>query len=162
MTDRAASPRRRGARSAARLSAVQALYQAESTGESADQIIGEFLEHRLDREGENEGPVDVDLFTDVVRGTCGRGAEIDDLLSAHLAAGWPLERLDRTLKVLLRAATYELVARADIPAAVILDEYMEVAHAFFGGDEPGFANGVLDQVNHAVRGRPAKTRGPAR
>lgn len=144
-----------GARSAARLAAVQALWQLEQNPRAKPpRIVAEFLAHRLGQEveGERYARADAELFEDIVAGAAGRRAEIDEKLVARLDAGWPLERLDSVLRAILRAGAYELMARPDIPTAVVIDEYVDVAHAFFEGQEPRFANGVLDRLARELRG----------
>ena len=141
-------------RSAARLGAVQALYQLELDPDAdADAVVAEFEAHRLGKEIEGAlyARADRALFADIVRGVTVRREEIDGLLEAVLAAGWPLERLESVLRAILRAGTYELLARPDIPTAVIINEYVDVAHAFFDDAEPGFANGVLDRLAKEIR-----------
>ncbi len=149
---RAASDRasRRGA---ARLAVVQALYQAEIAAAPVSEIVDEFLVHRLGREidGDSYGEADREFFADLVRGTLERLGEIDQHLAGALVEGWPLERLDRTLRAMLRAGTYELLARPDVPPRVVITEYVDIAHAFFEGAEPGFVNGVLDRLGHLLR-----------
>lgn len=144
-----------GARSAARLAAVQALWQLEQnpSGEPA-RVAAEFRAHRLGQvvEGEHYARADAELFEDLVTGAAARRAEIDARLVARLDAGWPLERLDSVLRAILRAGAYELMARPDIPTAVVIDEYIDIAHAFFEGQEPRFANGVLDRLARELRG----------
>jgi N utilization substance protein B len=149
-------PARRGdhvARSTARLAAVQALYQAEVTEQPARRLVREFVEHRLGEaiEGEEVVEADRELFTELVEGTLARQEEIDGLLTGALAAGWPLDRLESILRALLRVATYELLARPDVPARVVITEYLDIAHAFFTDQEPRFANGVLDTLAHKLR-----------
>ncbi len=141
-------------RSAARLGAVQALYQLDLDPDAdADSVVAEFAAHRLGKEIEGAlyAKADQVLFADIVRGVAARRDEIDGLLKGALADGWPLDRLESVLRAILRAGTYELLARPDIPTAVIINEYVDVAHAFFDGAEPGFANGVLDRLAKEVR-----------
>jgi len=145
------------ARSAARLAAVQALYQIEVTGRPAVGVIKEFVAHRLGvetDEGEKLHDADQDFFADLVRGASDRRAEIDTLITPALTADWPLDRLDSILRALVRIAVYEFLARVDVPAKVVINEYLDVAHAFFAGAEPAFANGVLNTL--ARRLRPAE------
>lgn len=146
-------------RSASRLAAVQALYQIEITGAPARQVIAEFRAHRLGREIEGATYLKADeaFFSDVVEGALTRGAEIDAAIAGALVDGWTLERLDSPLRAALRAGTYELMARPDVPARVIVSEYVDVAHAFFGGAEPGFLNGVLHRLGQGLR--PGELRG---
>ena len=146
------NPRSR-ARSAARLAAVQALYQQEMEGTRLPRLLDEFHQHRLGAEIDDIqfAPADIHFFDDVVTGVNARREEIDALLSARLAKGWQLGRLDKTMLQILRAGTYELLARADVPKAAAISEYLDVAHAFFNEREAKFANGVLDAVAKAVR-----------
>lgn len=146
-------PARSLARSAARLAAVQALYQRAMDKTPLAQLLDQFHQHRLGQSTDDEplAEAEVAFFDDVVRGVDTRAEEIDVLLSERLAAGWNLERLDRTLLQVLRAGTYELLARPDVPVGVAIGEYVDVAHAFFDEREAKFVNGVLDAVAKAVR-----------
>jgi N utilization substance protein B len=141
------------ARAAARLAAVQALYQHEMEGTRLEQLLDEFHMHRLGAEIEDDQYVEADVrfFDDVVSGTIARSGEIDDLLADRLASGWKIERLDRTMLQILRAGAYELLARPDVPTRSVINEYLDVAHAFFEEREAKFVNGVLDAVAKAVR-----------
>ena len=147
------TPARSQSRSAARLAAVQALYQHRMEGTALAKLLDEFHQHRLGREIEDEqyAEADVDFFDDVVSGTLARREEIDALLAERLAEGWSLERLDRTMLQILRAGAYELLARPDIPVGTAIGEYVDVAHAFFDEREATFVNGVRDAVATAVR-----------
>jgi N utilization substance protein B len=140
-------------RSAARLAAVQALYQVEMSGQAAAAVVDEFRTHRLGQEyeGLSFAEADMTLFTDVVSGYHARAADIDRMIGACLDKDRMLERLEAILRAVLRAAGYELLARAEVPARVVISEYLNVTHAFFSGNEPGFANGVLDRLAHALR-----------
>lgn len=142
-----------GRRSLARLAAVQALYQVDISGTPIETVIAEFLKHRFERDvdEENYGRADTALFSDIVKGTANRGAEVDQILASVLTPDWPLERLEVTLRAILRAGTYELVARSDVPARVVISEYLDIAHAFFAGKEPGMVNGVLDRLARMLR-----------
>lgn len=142
------------ARSAARLAAVQALYQQEMEGTPLAPLLHEFHLHRLGAtiEDETYAEAEVDFFNDVVKGVDARREEIDALIAANLAEGWAIERLDRPLRQILRAGAYELLARADIPTGSIINEYLDVAHAFYDKKEKGFVNGVLDSIARAARG----------
>jgi N utilization substance protein B len=156
MSGEAPSPRPGAAtrkRSLARLAAVQALYQIDLSGGEPAPVITEFRKHRLGREidGEQYGEADAALFADIVEGTVMRQAEIDRVLSAALTPDWPLERLETVLRAVLRAGAYELLARQDVPARVAISEYIDIAHAFFAGKEPGLVNGVLDRLAHELR-----------
>ena len=141
------------ARAAARLAAVQALYQHTMEGVSLPRLLDEFHRHRLGAEIEDMQFIDAekDFFDDVVSGTLARRDEIDALLSSKLAEGWSLERLDKTMLQILRAGAYEIMARADVPTATAISEYVDVAHAFFEQRDAKFVNGVLDAVAKAVR-----------
>jgi N utilization substance protein B len=148
------TPPRSQARSAARLAAVQALYQHRMEGTAQAKLLDEFHQHRLGREIEDEqyAEADVDFFDDVVMGTLARSEEIDALLAERLADGWTLARLDKTMLQILRAGTYELMARPDVPVGTAISEYVDVAHAFFDEREAKFVNGILDAVGKVVRG----------
>lgn len=146
--------RKGNARSAARLAAVQALYQREMAGGTVPGLLHEFHRHRLGAtiEDAEYRPADHDFFDDLVAGVAARGSEIDALISANLAAGWALTRLDRPLRGLLRAGVYELIARPDVSTTTVIDEYMDVAHAFYDRSETAFVNGLLDAVARSERG----------
>ncbi|MFQ5535396.1 MAG: transcription antitermination factor NusB [Sphingomonadales bacterium] len=143
-----ARKKRHGSRSAARLGAVQALYQASATGEGGDLVVDEFLRLRLGREidGDLYKDADIAFFTDLVHGVLQRQAAVDRALTSALDANWPLDRLEAIIRAMLQAGTYELLARPDVPEKVVIDEYVDIAHAFYGGSEPGFVNGVLDRI----------------
>lgn len=148
--------KRGGARSAARLAAVQALFQIEQDAESAPgSVVAQFRAHRLGREvdGSLYAEADAAFFEDIVLGASGRCAEIDDHVSGALSAGWRIGRLDSVLRAILRAGCYEILARPDVPTPSIINEYVDIAHAFFEGSEPGFINGVLDAITRTLRGR---------
>ena len=147
------TPARSQSRSAARLAAVQALYQHRMEGTAQAKLLDEFHQHRLGREIEDEqyAEADVDFFDDVVSGTLARSEEIDMLLAERLAQGWTLARLDKTMLQIRRAGTYELMARADVPVGTAISEYVDVAHAFFDEREAKFVNGILDAVAKVVR-----------
>ena len=141
-------------RSAARLAAVQALYQQEMEGTATARLLHEFHEHRLGAtiEGDTYADAEQSFFDDVVRGVEARRTEIDAAVTAKLAKGWSLERLDRPMRAILRAGTYELIARPDVPVASVITEYVDVAHAFYDKKESGFVNGLLDAVAKGARG----------
>ena len=141
------------ARAAARLAAVQALYQHDMEATPIVQLLHEFHQHRLGAtiEDAEYAEADVDFFDDVVKGTLARGMEIDSLITAKLATGWSLDRLDKPMKAILRAGTYELIARADVPEGAAITEYVDVAHAFYDKRESGFVNGLLDAIGKDVR-----------
>jgi transcription antitermination protein NusB len=142
------------ARSVARLAAVQGLYQMEVSGAGSEAVIREFQEHRFDAdfEGETLAPADADYFAAIVRGVVERQGEIDRAIVTRLADGWRLERIDATLRAILRAGAFELVACPDAPIEVVINEYLEIAKAFFEGPEPGFVNGALDAIARDARG----------
>ena len=123
-------------------------------GEPLPRLLHEFHNHRLGQEieGADYAQADTAFFDDVVIGTAARQAEIDGLIAGALATGWAMDRLDRPMRALLRAATYELVARADVAAATVIDEYVEVSHAFHQEKEARFVNALLDTVARRVRG----------
>jgi len=140
-------------RSAARLAAVQALYQHDMEGTPIPRLLKEFHDHRLGATIEDAQYHDAerDFFDDIVIGADARREEIDALISGRLAEGWTLERLDRPMRAILRAGAYELVARPDVPIASVISEYVDVAHAFFDKRESGFVNGLLDAIAKATR-----------
>jgi N utilization substance protein B len=147
------TPARSKARSAARLAAVQALYQRHMEGTPTARLLDEFHQHRLGREIEDDQYVEADVafFDDLVRGVIAREEEIDALLEERLAPGWTLARLDKTMLQILRSGSYELLARPDVPVGSAISEYLDVAHAFFDAREAKFVNGVLDAVAKAAR-----------
>ncbi len=140
-------------RRAARLAAVQAIYQMELAGAGAEEVAQEFVDHRFGHEAEFSpaGAPDEEFFTDLVKGVPHHQVEIDRAVAKGLAQGWTLQRIDSILRAILRAGVYELIARKDVPAKVVIDEYVELAHAFFPGDEPAFVNAVLDKLAHRKR-----------
>lgn len=143
----------RTARSVARLAAVQALYQMEVSSAGVEHVIREFVEHRFDRdvEGVTLASADEGFFAELVRGVVGEQVQVDASIARRLAEGWRLERLDATVRAILRAGAFELAHRPDVPTEVVIDEYVEVAKSFFEGTEPGFVNGALDGVAKDVR-----------
>ncbi len=152
------SPARSKARSAARLAAVQALYQQHMEGTAMAKLLDEFHQHRLGRTIDEDdfddaeyADAEMPFFDDVVRGVDARRDEIDVLIAGKLAAGWTITRLDKAMLQVLRAGTYEIIARADVPAAVAINEYVEVAKAFFDDGQAKFVNGILDAVAKEAR-----------
>jgi transcription antitermination protein NusB len=141
------------ARSAARLAAVQALYQQEMEGTPVVKLLTEFHNHRLGAtiEEETYADAEVDFFDDLVNGVEARRGELDALIAARLAKGWSLERLDRPMRQILRCGAYELVARIDVPVGSVISEYVDVADAFYDKREKGFVNGLLDALAKEVR-----------
>lgn len=147
------SNKKGNARSAARLAAVQALYQLEMEKPELHVLLDEFHLHRLGAEIEDVEylKADTPFFDDVVKGVAARRDEIDALLADHLAQGWSIPRLDRTMVQILRAGAYELLARKDVTVGTVINEYLDVTHAFFDAREAKFVNGLLDAVAKAVR-----------
>ncbi|HEY5207944.1 MAG TPA: transcription antitermination factor NusB [Stellaceae bacterium] len=148
---RAAGSKKSGTikRSRARLAAVQALYQIDLNDAPIETVIAELRERGQDEEG--FGPADDTLFTDIVRGTIANRDDLDGMLNEALAPDWVVPRLEAVLRAVLRGGAYELQARLEIPARVVLNEYVDIAHAFFAGKEPRLVNGVLDRVAHRLR-----------
>jgi N utilization substance protein B len=143
-------------RSAARLGAVQALYQQAMTGNPLPLLLTEFHRHRLGAELDEAPNVamaaaDLPFFDDLVTGAHARADELDALVAGALAAGWTLERLDRPMQALLRLAAYELVARPDVPKATVIDEYVEISRGFHAEKEVKFVNALLDTLAKQVR-----------
>ena len=151
------SAARSRSRSAARLAAVQALYQQEMESTPLSRLLKEFHDHRLGALIEDAQYVDAEreFFDDVVTGVAARCAEIDAAISARLADGWSLARLDRPMRAILRAGAYELLARRDVPVGSVISEYVDVAHAFYDKRESGFVNGLLDAIAKEARAAPA-------
>ena len=149
-------PRRKSgdlSRSQARLATVQALYQMDLAETDLVEVIEEFKQHRLGEGPGGEGMADADQehFAAVLRGVVRRQREIDPLIDQQLATGWRLVRIDSIVRAILRAATFELIDMPDVPPRVVISEYIEVARAFFEGDEPKLVNGVLDQLARKLR-----------
>ena len=140
------------ARAAARLAAVQALYQHEMEGTAVPVLLHEFHHHRIGATIEDVEYADADVafFDDLVTGAQARQNEIDRLIAERLS-GWTLERLDKPMKAILRAGTYELLARADVPVGAAISEYLDVTDAFYDRREKGFVNGLLDAIAKVVR-----------
>lgn len=143
----------RQARSVARLAAVQALYQMEVSSAGAEAVIREFADHRFDRDLDDMTLAGADeaFFADLVRGVVAHQREVDAAVARRLAQNWRLERIDATVRAILRSGAYELAHRPDVPTEVVIDEYVELAKSFFEGPEPGFVNGALDGVAQDVR-----------
>jgi N utilization substance protein B len=140
-------------RSAARLAAVQALYQMEVSGTGVVDALAEFEAFWIGREveGIDFKPSDTDFFRSILSGVVENQRAIDLKVDGALAAGWPLKRVEAVLRAILRAGTYELMHRKDVPARVVISEYVDVTHGFYGEDEPGLVNAVLDAVGRDVR-----------
>ena len=138
------------ARHAARLAAVQALYQMELAGAGAEEVADEFIAHRFE---EFTQQPDADFFSAILAGVPAHQVEIDRAIADCLSENWTLARMDSILRAILRAASFELIARRDVPAKVVIDEYVGLAGAFFSGDEPGFVNAALDRMARRKRAR---------
>ncbi len=140
-------------RGSARLAAVQSLYQMEIGGTELADVIAEFESFRLGREidGDTYREADPAFFREIVAGVVAYQRDIDPRVHDTLAEGWPLRRIDVTLREILRAGTFELMKRKDIPARVVIAEYVDVAKAFFVEDEPKIVNGVLDKLARGLR-----------
>jgi len=143
----------RRARTIARLAAVQALYQMEISGTGSEAVIREFSDHRFDTDIDGEAMAEADegFFADIVRGVVAEQAGIDRAVVRRLAQGWRLERLDATVRAILRAGAWELAHRPDVPLEVVIDEYVELAKAFFDPAEAKFVNAALDGIARDVR-----------
>lgn len=163
------------ARSSARLAAVQGLYQMDIAGTGIERVIGERLSYGLGTDQASQGapdervagaedaslPASEDvqelvapdpvLFAEILRGVMRRQWDIDPAVDEQLAKGWRLVRIDSTVRAILRAGTFELIERSDVPARVVISEYVQIAHAFFSGDEPKVVNGVLDSLARKYR-----------
>jgi N utilization substance protein B len=142
------------ARSAARLAAVQALYQMEMSGASTADVIADLLAGKLPRPTEAtyaDSESDADLFKVLVEKAVERQATLDRSIARRLSEGWRLERLDAVARAILRAGAAELEQRPDIPVAVVISEYVDIAKAFFDGPEPGFVNATLDACARDLR-----------
>ena len=142
-------------RSAARLAAVQALYQMEVSGKGVIDALAEFEAFWIGREVEGISfkPAENEFFRDILAGVVREQRPIDVKVDAALSAGWPLKRVEAVLRAILRAGAYELMFRKDVPARVAISEYVDVAHSFYSEDEPGLVNAVLDAIAREVRPR---------
>lgn len=142
-------------RSAARLAAAQALYQMEVAEKSLPDILAEFEAHWIGQEveGEQYNQAETAFFRDIVSGVLQDQVAIDQGLDSTLSQGWPLRRVEALMRAILRAAFYELRSRSDVPARVVIVEYVDVAGAFFGPDESGMINAVLDALAREVRAK---------
>ena len=140
-------------RQAARLAAVQALYQWQEGAHGPGEIVEQFLKVRTGETGEGGMRRDADrpLFKDVVEGTVANKDELEQTVSAALASDWTWARIDRLVRAILLAGAYELVHRKDVPLRVAINEYVEIAHAFYDQGEPSFVNSVLDRVARQER-----------
>ena len=146
--------RKANKRGAARLAAVQALYQMDLAGTGLNDIMAEFESYWLggEVEGDRYRPAEAAFFRDIVGGVVREQASLDPQIDTALNRGWPLKRIEAILRAVLRAGAYELACRPDVPARVVMSEYVDVAHAFVDDDETGMVNAVLDQLAHQLRG----------
>jgi transcription antitermination protein NusB len=146
-------PKRPSGQSAARLLAVQALYQQALSDQDAKAVVGEFLQHRIgeDIEGLKHASVNRELLAELVEGVSKQAETLDDMVAAVLDEDWTVERLEIVLRALLRAATFELAERLEVPARVVISEYVDLANAFYDGRETAFVNGLLDRLAHVLR-----------
>ena len=144
----------RQARTVARLAAGFHLVERLDGGAGVEAVIREFSDHRFgaDIEGERLAQADEAFFAELIRGVVEGQAEIDRAIAGRLATGWRLERIDATLRAILRSGAFELMRRPDVPTEVAIDEYVEIAKSFFEGPEPGFVNGALDGIAKDARG----------
>lgn len=156
MTDPKATPqdiKPANQRGAARLAAVQALYQMDVSGVGVLEVVAEYEAHRLgkDIDGHVYRQADAAWFRSIVSGVVSEQRELDPLVRSALTDDWPLSRLDSILRAILRAGAYELSRRADVPVAVVVSEYVDIAKAFFEDDEPKIVNAVLDRLARRLR-----------
>ncbi len=145
--------RKANRRGAARLAAVQALYQMDIAGSGINEIFAEFESHWLgsEVEGDQYLPAEAAFFRDIVAGVVREQARLDPVVDEALSKGWPLKRIDAILRAVLRAGAYELEHRKDVPGRVVVSEYVDVAHAFVESEETGMVNAVLDQIARQFR-----------
>ena len=153
MSKAGSDPRKANRRGAARLAAVQALYQMDIAGAGLNDIFAEFESHWLGNEVEGEKylPAEAAFFRDVVSGVVRDQSKLDPLVDDALAKGWPLKRIDAIIRAVMRAGAYELEHRKDVPARVVVTEYVDVANAFVDREETGMVNAVLDQLARRFR-----------
>jgi N utilization substance protein B len=146
--------KRANQRGAARLAAVQALYQMELSGTGVLEIVSEYENFRLGQEldGDQYLKADASWFRSIVAGVVKDQRTLDPIIADSLVEGWPLSRLDATLRAIMRAGVFELRERKDVPSPVIITEYVEIANAFFNEEEPKLVNAVLDSVARKIRG----------
>lgn len=150
-------------RSTARLAAVQALYDAEVTGDSVDVLLKDFIDHGIgsraivtDEEDESETEVtltapDPLLLAAILRGSLAQAEQLDGIVAQALTGDWSIDRLEQVLRAILRAAAFELTNMPDTPVRVVISEYVDIAGAFYAGPEPGLVNAVLDRIARVVR-----------
>lgn len=148
-------------RRAARLAAIQALYQMEQTGEPHITVIAQFTDHRFGGDDDIDmSKVDKEFFTQIIEGVIQFQDDIDAKIAQNLSQGWKLSRLNMTLRALLRAGTFEVLRRPDVPALVVIDQYVSLAADFFDDKEAGFVNGLLDRLARAIRAAEFGITGP--
>ena len=147
-------------RAAARLAACQALYQMDVTGKGLNEIFAEFESHWIGQEveGEQYNPAELAFFRDILAGVLADQRALDLLVDASLVRGWPLARIEALMRAILRAGCYELKKRTDVPARVVISEYVDVAGAFFDREESGMINAVLDTLAKQLRVSEFETR----
>ena len=140
-------------RAAARLAACQALYQMDVTGKGLNEIFAEFESHWIGQEveGEQYNPAELAFFRDILAGVLADQHALDQLVDANLVRGWPLKRIEALMRAILRAGCYEMKKRSDVPARVVISEYVDVAGAFFDREEAGMINAVLDTLAKQLR-----------
>jgi N utilization substance protein B len=145
--------RKANRRGAARLAAVQALYQMEVAAKGLNEIFAEFESHWMGQEVEGSQylPAEAAFFRDIVGGVVSAQRRLDPVIDAALTKGWPLKRIEALLRAVLRAGAYELDHRRDIPVRVIISEYVDVANAFLDREETGMANAVLEDLARRLR-----------
>jgi len=146
-------------RSAARLAAVQALYDMDITGQTVEQVLDDFLKNGILDQGEAEAEerlvnIDPRMFAEIVRGAAANCQDLDTMIGEVLSGDWSPERLESVLRAILRAGAFELAHRPDVPMKVAITEYVDVAYAFYSGPEPGLVNAVLDRIGKVVRDVP--------
>jgi N utilization substance protein B len=154
--------RKANRRGAARLAAVQALYQMDIAGTPVNDILAEFESHWLGQEVEGSQylPAEAAFFRQIVEGVVETQRRLDPMIDRALAGGWPLKRVETVLRAVLRAGAYELDGRRDVPARVVVSEYVDVANAFLDGDETGMVNAVLDALARSLRAAEFAAAGP--
>ena len=147
-------------RSAARLASVQALYQMDMVSTDIQDVVHQFTSYRFNQNEDDEETVKPDetFFQELLQGVVRRQRDIDPVVDEQLAAGWRLARIDSILRAILRSALFELMERPDVPVKVVINEYIDVAHAFFDGEEPRVVNGILQRL--AERYRPVEMKKP--
>ncbi len=149
----ASDTRKANKRGAARLAAVQALYQMDIAGSGLNEIMAEFESHWLggEIEGAQYRPAEAAFFRDIVGGVVREQGRLDPQIDTALTRGWPLKRVEAVLRAIMRAGAYELACRSDVPAQVVMSEYVDVASAFVDREETGMVNAVLNQIARELR-----------